>query len=350
MFRTPVRWFIVLIVLAGPGRAGAFRPAAAGPGIQGHDRPAGRSDGGPHQVPDRGHELRERRPDQALPRRGMRRGLPGDGPDRRPHLDGPRLPEGHGRHRFLLRPHLHARTPGRDRGHRQGPHPGRLVGPDLPLRRSARLPRRRPGHQRRPAAGRPRRAAADREGGRRRDPGPDGQGQGEGLVLGDRARRQGGRRPPDRCRRRGQQGLPRPQQHRHQVQPGLDEQDVHVHGRRPPGRGREALLRRPHRQVGRRDLAAQGRHRQDHRPPPHHPHLRPGELFQRGLSTRARGTSSASSTTTSRSSRTTSPPSPRASASSTATPACSSSASSSRRSPARTTSTTSARRSTRRPG
>ncbi len=54
-------------------------------------------------------------------------------------------------------------------------------------------------------------------------------------------------------------------------------------GRRPAGRGREALLRRPDRQVDRRNLAAQGRHGQDHRPPPHHPHLRAGELFQRGL-------------------------------------------------------------------
>ncbi|MCK7518552.1 MAG: S41 family peptidase [Ignavibacteriales bacterium] len=35
--------------------------------------------------------------------------------------------------------------------------------------------------------------------------------------------------------------------------------------------------------MDRRDLAAQGRHEQDHGPPPHHPHLRPGQLLQRDL-------------------------------------------------------------------
>jgi hypothetical protein len=46
------------------------------------------------------------------------------------------------------------------------------------------------------------------EGGRRRDPGPPGERQEEGLVLGDRSRRQGSGRPADRFRRGGEQGLP----------------------------------------------------------------------------------------------------------------------------------------------
>ncbi|MCK7522324.1 MAG: hypothetical protein MZV64_33915 [Ignavibacteriales bacterium] len=75
-------------------------------------------------------ELRERRPDQALHRA---RSAPGSSSRQIPlddHISAALgFSEGHGRHRLLLRPHLHARTPRRDRGHRQGPRSGRLVGP-----------------------------------------------------------------------------------------------------------------------------------------------------------------------------------------------------------------------------